>query len=341
MQVMLQEDGFCCPMCKGALSFRENEYSCPACSKKYPIILGIPDFRVFPDPYIDFEDDHKKAGHLAEQYHRLDFMGLVRLYWKMTPEVSEVRAERFIRRTVALVEKGDECLSLIESLTEHERLRGFNRVLEIGCGTGGFLVAAKRKYDHVVGADIAFRWLVVARKRLEELKLNIPLVCCCAEYLPFLDTRFDIILAEDVLEHVRSQESTLGECRRVMTKQGTLFLATPNRFSLTPEPHVRVWGVGFLPRKWMNGYVKLVKGISYQNIKVLSFMELRRLLNKCLLPNHCILLPSISNEEARYFSHVQRMQLTIYNVVKQIPALRLILYVVGPYFNVVARADDK
>ena len=338
---MLQVEEFCCPTCKGALSFQESEYACSACSKKYPVILGIPDFRVFPDPYIDFADDHKKAGHLAEQYHTLDFMGLVRLYWKMTPEVSEDRAERFIRRTAALTEKGAECLSLIESLAETEKLRGFNRVLEIGCGTGGFLVAAKRKYDHVVGADIAFRWLVVARKRLEELKMNVPLVCCCAEYLPFPGTRFDIILAEDVLEHVRSQESTLAECRRVMTKQGMLFLATPNRFSLTPEPHVRVWGVGFLPRRWMNGYVKLVKGISYENIKVLSFMELRRLLNKCLFTNHRILLPSISCEEAQYFSPVQRMQLAIYNVAKQIPVLRLILYVVGPYFNVVVFSSRK
>ena len=103
---MLQVEEFCCPTCKGVLSFQESEYACSACSKKYPVILGIPDFRVFPDPYIDFEDDHKKAGHLAEQYHKLDFMGLVRLYWKMTPEVSEDRAERFIRRTAALVEKG-------------------------------------------------------------------------------------------------------------------------------------------------------------------------------------------------------------------------------------------
>ncbi|MFZ1819680.1 MAG: hypothetical protein WAU44_17245, partial [Nitrospira sp.] len=106
-------------------------------------------------------------------------------------------------------------------------------------------------------------------------------------------------------------------------------------------PHVRVWGVGFLPRRWMNGYVKLVKGISYENIKVLSFMELRRLLNKCLFTNHRILLPSISCEEAQYFSPFQRMQLAIYNVAKQIPVLRLILYVVGPYFNVVVFSSRK
>jgi ubiquinone/menaquinone biosynthesis C-methylase UbiE/uncharacterized protein YbaR (Trm112 family) len=332
---MRQIKEFCCPACKGPLRSQESEYACQACFKEYPVILGIPDFRVFPDPYIDFEDDHKKATYLVEQYDKHDFMGLVRLYWKITPEVSENRAERFIKRTAALVEKGTECLGLVESITERDKLPEFKRVLEIGCGTGGFLVAAKRKYEYVVGADIAFRWLVVARKRLQELKMNVPLVCCCAEYLPFPAARFDIILAEDVLEHVRSQESTLSECRRVMTHQGMVFLATPNRFSLTPEPHVRVWGVGFLPRRWMNAYVKCVKGISYENIKVLSYMELKKLLNKCQFTKHRILLPSISREEAQYFSAVQRMQLAVYNIVKQIPVLRLALYLVGPFFNVV------
>jgi ubiquinone/menaquinone biosynthesis C-methylase UbiE/uncharacterized protein YbaR (Trm112 family) len=332
---MRQIEDFCCPACKGPLRFQESEYTCLSCANNYPVILDIPDFRVFPDPYIDFEDDHKKATYLAEQYNKLDFMGLVRLYWKITPEVSEDRAERFIKRTAALVEKGNECLSLMESVPERNNITAATSVLEIGCGTGGFLVAAKRKCDYVVGADIAFRWLVVARKRLQELKIDVPLVCCCAEYLPFPDARFDIILAEDVLEHVRCQESTLSECRRVMTHQGMLFLATPNRFSLTPEPHVRVWGVGFLPRKWMNAYVQWVKGISYENIKVLSYMELKKLLNKCQFTKHQILLPSISREEAQYFSPIQRMQLAVYNVVKKIPVLRLALYLVGPFFNVV------
>jgi 2-polyprenyl-3-methyl-5-hydroxy-6-metoxy-1,4-benzoquinol methylase/uncharacterized protein YbaR (Trm112 family) len=334
-------DEFRCPYCKGALTAREDRYECAACEKMYPVILGIPDFRVFPDPYIDYEDDRQKAAYLVEQYDKLDFMGLVRLYWDMTPEVSKDRAERFIRRTAALVDKGHECLSLIESLAGGHRLQGCRRVLEIGCGTGGFLIAAKRKYESVIGADIAFRWLVVARKRLQELHIDVPLVCCCAEFLPFARKSFDIILAEDVLEHVRSQEQMLMECQRLMTARGVLFLATPNRFSVTAEPHVHVWGVGWLPRKWMNAYVRFMRGINYDQIRVLSFIELRTLLNNCRLENHRILLPSISPEEAKYFSLPRRMELALYNVVRSIPVVRWILYLIGPFFNVVVFADDK
>ena len=89
----------------------------------------------------------------------------------------------------------------------------------------------------------------------------------------------------------------------------------------------------------MNAYVKFMKGISYENIKVLSYMELKKLLNKCQFTKHRILLPSISREEAQYFSPIQRMQLALYNVIKQIPVLRLGLYLVGPFFNVVVFAN--
>jgi ubiquinone/menaquinone biosynthesis C-methylase UbiE/uncharacterized protein YbaR (Trm112 family) len=331
---------FCCPNCKGTLALSETAYFCGPCDKSYPIVMGIPDFRVFPDPYIDIEDDWKKAEYLGQHYEELDFVGLVRLYWEITPEVSQDRAERFIRRAVSLTEKGVQSLKELEAAAPKRR-SNVEGILEIGCGTGGFLVAAKRKYDDVVGTDIAFRWLVVARKRLQELSVNVPLVCCCAEFMPFRNGRFQIILAEDVIEHVKDQKATLQECHRVLSHDGAVFLATPNRYSLSPEPHVRVWGVGLLPRRWMNAYVRLVKGIAYEGIRVLSFMELKRLLRNCQFEDHRIMLPSISEEERRYFSKLERLQLHIYNTIKRIPVIRAVLYLVGPFFTVVAFRHEK
>jgi ubiquinone/menaquinone biosynthesis C-methylase UbiE/uncharacterized protein YbaR (Trm112 family) len=330
---------FCCPQCKGALDLSGDAYSCLECGRKYPVVLGIPDFRVFPDPYIDYEDDYKKAQYLADQSAELDFKGLVELYWKITPEVSKDRSDRFIRRTLALVDKGFENLEEIEALTGKYRQVRLDTVLEIGCGTGGFLVAAKEKFRHAIGIDIAFRWLVVARKRFEELGLEVPLVCCCAEHLPFQDERFDLVFAEDVLEHLKDQQLVLRECYRVLEKKGVMFLATPNRFSLTVEPHVRVWGVGFLPRKWMNGYVKFVKGISYDHIKPLSYVELKNLLKRCAFADERIFLPTISREELKDFSTFEKFQVAIYDVVRKTPFIRLLLYVFGPFFHAIGFAD--
>jgi len=335
----------CCPQCKGPLDQGAEQYGCAPCRRIYPIVLGIPDFRVFPDPYISFQDDYRKAEYLVEHSADLDFEGMLRLYWKITPHVEEDRAARFIRNAIALADKGRARLKEIERLSDQQGGLGSQSMLEIGCGTGGLLVAAAGRFQRVVGVDIAFRWLAVARKRLVEAGLDIPLICACAEHLPFMtiedackDYGFDLIVAEDVLDHVKDQAATLAECHRVARRDGALFLMTPNRFSLAPEPHVRVWGVGFLPRRWMDGYVKMVKGIPYEHLRVLSFPELKRLLKKSAFRDHQITLPSVAAEEIKNFSAFERALVAVYDLVRRTPLARLFLYLFGPFFHVICYA---
>lgn len=326
---------FCCPQCKGDLNRSEAAYECRACNRRYPIVRGIPDFRVFPDPYIDYEADYNKGGYVADHAGDQGFEAMLRLYWKMTPHVSADRAERFVRNALALADKGRAHLREIESL--HGPL-GERTVLEIGCGTGGFLIAAREGFDRVVGVDIAFRWLLTARKRLDEAGLDVPLVCCCAEALPFRDGGFDLIVAEDAIEHIQDQAAALRECHRVSRDRGLLFLAAINRFSLAPEPHVRVWGVGFLPRRWMKAYVRLVRGISYDFIRVLSRGELTGLLRGSSYADAQIVIPGVPEAEARTFPPLERKLVAIYEWVRQTPVLRQSLSFFGPFFHALAYA---
>jgi ubiquinone/menaquinone biosynthesis C-methylase UbiE len=214
-------------------------------------------------------------------------------------------------------------------------------LLDIGCGTGGVLVAARHKFKDTIGIDISLQRLVIAKKRFEELNLNVSLLCGGAERLPFRNNWFDLIFAGDVIEHVKDQTASLMESRRVLKKDGILFIATPNRFSVTPEPHVRVWGVGFLPRKWTNKYVKLIKGISYTSIKVLSFFELKKLLKKCFFNDYHILLPSVIEAERDDFSCFEKSLVNIYDWGRKIPIIRFVLYCFGPFFHIICRGIKR
>ena len=77
---------FVCPACKGALRQTDAAYACDACNRTYPIVLGIPDFRLETDPFITIEDDRRKALHLFEQGRERTFEELVRYYYGITPE---------------------------------------------------------------------------------------------------------------------------------------------------------------------------------------------------------------------------------------------------------------
>lgn len=122
-------------------------------------------------------------------------------------------------------------------------------VLEIGCGPGAFLVAAARVFGCVVGLGITMPRLVLAKKQLEEAGLGAILICAAAEALPFPNDRFNLVVGSDVIEHVHEQDRVLHESHRVLAPDGALFFATPNRWSLTPEPHVNLWGVGFCQKR--------------------------------------------------------------------------------------------
>ena len=70
--------------------------------------------------------------------------------------------------------------------------------------------------------DIAFRWLIVARKRLEEAGVSVPLVCACAEALPFRDGTFDTVVASLVFCSVPEPARGLAEVKRVLRAGGRL-----------------------------------------------------------------------------------------------------------------------
>jgi ubiquinone/menaquinone biosynthesis C-methylase UbiE len=232
-------------------------------------------------------------------------------------------------------------------LTDDQRVTGYadkigcgENFLEIGCGTAAFLKEAQRSFRVAIGCDIAFRWLLIARKRLQEAGLQSNLVCCCADYLPFCDNFFDSVASVSLLEHVSGVGRTIEEMARVTKQDGSIFVWTTNRFSVAPEPHVRLWAVGFLPRSWMPAYVKWRRGMAYEKKHLLSYFELRRLLRKAGLKAMRFSLPRVTPSDWDNLAGLERVAATIYQWVSKFPLLRRPLIVVSPALLVVARRNS-
>ncbi len=102
-----------------------------------------------------------------------------------------------------------------------DRINGF--VLENGCGVGEYLERFSRDTRMAVGIDVEY-------PRLLEAKLkNDHLVCAVGENLPFKRDLFDLVLSNEVIEHVRDDRQALAESARVMREGGRLALFCPNR----------------------------------------------------------------------------------------------------------------
>jgi ubiquinone/menaquinone biosynthesis C-methylase UbiE/uncharacterized protein YbaR (Trm112 family) len=320
-----------CPLCKGDLATAPSALACAACRKTYPIFSGIPDLRVYEDHLIRPQDDYRKSEKILAQAATLSFAEMVRYYWSFPtdPPTPPRLRDRFVRHV----------------LTDEDRVQGYldkigrgGNFLEVGCGTAALLKAAHPEFDFAAGCDIALRWLLVARQRIEEAGLAANLVCCCADYLPFSRNSFDSIASVSLLEHVSDAAAVVGEFARVASADARVFAWTANRFSLAPEPHVRVWGVGFLPRRWMPAYVKRVSGIAYQNKHLLSCFEIRRLFQKARLGSIQFSLPTITTVDWEYLRGLERWGARLFRWAARVPLLRRALVPISPVILIEARA---
>ncbi len=120
------------------------------------------------------------------------------------------------------------------------------RVLEIGCGHGGIcifasLVGAKQ----VVGIDLSDPALETAenlkRKVQEEtgFKLDVSFRKMFAENLEFADGELDVIIADNVFEHVNNVDVVMKECSRVLGKGGKIIVPNFPSFKSKFGPHVK------------------------------------------------------------------------------------------------------
>ena len=126
-------------------------------------------------------------------------------------------------------------------------------MLDLGCGLGEYVRAFERAGAYALGCDVANDRLVEGRSRGAW-----GLLAAGGEALPFRDGSLDVVVLNEVIEHVADEAATLREVRRVLAPDGHAVIYAPNR--LYPfETHGVVLGsryvfgnipfVNWLPRR--------------------------------------------------------------------------------------------
>jgi 2-polyprenyl-6-hydroxyphenyl methylase/3-demethylubiquinone-9 3-methyltransferase len=123
-------------------------------------------------------------------------------------------------------------------------------ILDIGCG-GGILAEPLAGLGAAVTAiDPAGRNIEIARAHAQRRALDIAYRCTSAEALVGEDARFDVVLAMEVIEHVRDMRGFLRHAAALVRPGGLLVAATLNRtlksyaFAIVGAEYV----LGWMPR---------------------------------------------------------------------------------------------
>ncbi len=330
---------YCCPKCKHKLENKESRYTCKSCGIDYWQYAGIPNFK----PYELYDGERKILKQVEKVYPKLTFSKLVEymdniqnknvLPWELRrylrfAEMDEDEQQKWLENYAqnTIIKIGKIQLEITRQLLDkiqHKITNG--RCLEIGCGRGPWAVAAAPSFDDTYALDLDMASLLIAQKFCEENHiLNIHFLSATSSALPFQHEYFDLINSQAVLEHVDDQSATLEEINRVLCTGGCFTGDSVNRYNIfTPEPHINLRLVSFLPKNMAHKISLRLKKLPYKDIKPLSYHELQLKLQQVFV-NQFKIIP---------FAETSEHSLT-YNIMKHLPTAFLNIFTNTHYIAV-------
>jgi len=321
-----------CIECRGMLEAHSNELVyCRECAAQYPAVGGIPDLRARGgDSWADDDLEEARRYYVDAQHSSLEV----------------VMQQLCDRPAIDAVTQAFRVRQIMESPRRLRRqldawlrpcLSGHGLFLDVGCGSGGLLADVAALGYKGAGIDASMTMLVAAKYMIEAHGGVARLACAYAEALPIADATLGTVVMFDSIEHVTSVPRVLDEARRALNFGGHLAISTPNRFSLAAEPHVFVWGVGWLPRSLQVPYVRWRNGQDYRGTQLLSARELSRQLRRYPDLRFELQVPQVPLEEIEHFSPRRAALARLYNKIAKFRGARPLLLAIGPFFQVVAR----
>ena len=142
--------------------------------------------------------------------------------------------ERWKRARELSIERGKFVKSIVEKYRSCENLS----ILDLGSGEGG-TSAVFSELNRVFGYDLN----LIRLERQKDNSADYFKINGDALKLSFKDNSFDLIILQDVIEHLQDCKLLLNEIRRVLKPDGMIYISTPNKYSIfnfIADPH---WGL--------------------------------------------------------------------------------------------------
>lgn len=189
-----------CPRCSGGylkkVSGRDTANSemlcCQSCAAEYPVVDGIPQLLKDPSLFthleaIDYDDHHN---------------------------IDDVRREKVARDWRQVFDQSKPV---------------YGDVLEIGSGTGQLTwgLAHRFPFMSVSACDISTKFLQQAAGVVGESKVPVRYYACDANFLPFRDGSFDMVVGHSVLHHFIDYQKIIHHLGRLLRPGGQAIFYEP------------------------------------------------------------------------------------------------------------------
>lgn len=157
--------------------------------------------------------------------------------------------------------------------------------LDIG-GSAGYVAKALSPFvDKVFVIDIDEHALEFGKKNNHAK--NIVYKTGDAMKLDFKDKSIDIIICNQVYEHIPNHKQLIKEIYRVLKDNGICYFGGNNRFIIM-EPHYRLPFLSWFPKKLANIYIKKARNLDYYYESHLSYVDLKKLFRSFVIDDYTV-----------------------------------------------------
>lgn len=157
--------------------------------------------------------------------------------------------------------------------------------LDYGCSVGLMTEYFATKFEKVIGVDVDKNAISIASKR--NSKSNLKYATIKDELIPYPDNYFDVVVFNQVYEHVGNPEKSLKEIYRVLKPKGVCYFGARNKL-FPMDGHYKIPFIAYFPIKLSNFLVKYVLKKKYYDIKLYTYYELIKLVHKFNLIDYTV-----------------------------------------------------
>ena len=168
----------------------------------------------------------------------------------------------------------EKIYSIAKKYTLHKKTKLINQfsnngktLLDIGCGTGEFLVTAKKENWTIFGVEPNKQ----AREKAVSKKLNV------VEHLENLgQQKFNVISLWHVMEHLPDLKNQIKKITNLLAEEGTLIIAVPNFKSNDAIHYKEYWAAYDTPRHlWHFSQKAISELFKEQNFKIIQTLPMK------------------------------------------------------------------
>ncbi len=171
------------------------------------------------------------------------------------------------------------------------------RILDIGCGLGMYVDKFRRFSDDVHGVDVDPEKVAQASQWLPNIQV------APAEHLPYADGEFDVILLNEVIEHVDDDRLTIREAYRCLRPGGHIIIYAPNRLYPYETHGFYLFGhYYFRLLPFVNWLPHAIRDVFCPHVRVYTAREILRLFDGLDVERVAVthILPGLDNVAERY-----------------------------------------